>query len=87
MARLINLFHVACIALDMDWYGEWVPSKANIADLPTRAERAHEIPDGVTRVELELPPAHLTVGGLDEWLAAMDARLAAARGRSLLRAG
>ena len=81
MARLINLFHVACIALDMDWYGEWVPSKANIADLPTRADRAHEIPDWIPWVPLVLPPAHLTVGGLDDWLLAMDGRLAAARER------
>ena len=26
----------ALIALGCDWYGEWIPSKANIADIMTR---------------------------------------------------
>ena len=37
------MFHLAVLALDMEWYGEWVPSKANIADIMTRPERYHEL--------------------------------------------
>ena len=40
------------------------------------------ITGGLARpVLLVLPPAHLTVGGLDDWLLEMDGRLAAARER------
>ena len=46
-ARLVNMFHVALIALRVDWYGEWVPSKANIADLMTRPERFEEFRQGL----------------------------------------
>jgi hypothetical protein len=40
MARLVNLFHLALVGLECTWYGEWVPSKMNIADIMTRALRA-----------------------------------------------
>ena len=42
-ARLINAFHIAIMALEMRWYGEWVPSKANPADIMTRPERIVEL--------------------------------------------
>ena len=52
MARLVNLFHLAIIALDVDWWGEWVPSKANCADLMTRPDARgwQELEAGLTRV-------------------------------------
>ena len=46
LAHMVNMFHAALIALDMRWYGEWVPSKANIT---TRPERFHELLDGLRR--------------------------------------
>ena len=43
MAALVNMFHLAIMALDVEWYGEWVPSKANIADIVS-APRARARP-------------------------------------------
>ena len=36
-ARLCNLFHLYAAAIGCSIYFEWVPSKANLADLPSRA--------------------------------------------------
>ena len=36
-ARLCNLFHLFAAAIGCSIYFEWVPTKANIADLPSRA--------------------------------------------------
>ena len=47
MAKFVNMFHVAVLALDIEWYGEWVPSKANIADIMTRPDRFHELREGL----------------------------------------
>ena len=45
LARLVKLFHVATIALCCEWWGECrVPSKANLADIPTRDESASRRP-------------------------------------------
>ena len=30
------MFHAAMVALQCEWYGDWVPSKANVADYPSR---------------------------------------------------
>ena len=48
-ARMVNTFHGALLALRMRWYGEWVPSKANIADILTRLEHYHELITHVCR--------------------------------------
>ena len=40
MARVVNAFHVAQFALGTRIWLEWVPSAANIADLPSRLEYA-----------------------------------------------
>ena len=39
-ARLCNLFHLFAAAIGCSIYFEWVPTKANIADLPSRATMA-----------------------------------------------
>ena len=49
-ARLVNMFHLALIALDIKWYGEWVPSKANVADIMTRETRFHELESGISAI-------------------------------------
>ena len=41
-AALVNMFHVAILALNIEWWGEWVPSKANPADLRMRPDRFAE---------------------------------------------
>ena len=78
MARFVNLFHAALIALDIEWYGEWVPSEANVADIMTRPERMHELMAGlktifgddvkVNKVPFVLPPAGKSWESLKEWM-------------------
>jgi hypothetical protein len=72
MARMVNAFHVAAIALDIDFYHEWCPSKANCSDIPTRPDRLHEIPEHVGRGTLRLPPIDGEIDGLRRWRDQMD---------------
>jgi hypothetical protein len=88
MARLVCMFHLALIALGCDWYGEWVPSKANLGDIMTRPERFHELleglrkyqwyreanPEGPEQYELKLPPLGDSWEQLKVWMRAMRAR-------------
>ena len=70
-ARLVNMFHAALIGLECEWYGEWVPSKANIADMMTRPERWAEFMIGLpqaVRLELVLPPIAASVEQLRQWV-------------------
>ena len=43
LARLVNLFHLQTVGLRCTVWAEWVPSKANPADIPTRADRSAEM--------------------------------------------
>jgi len=45
--KIVNVFHAALIALRTRWWGEWIPSKANIADIMTRPGRFHELLAGL----------------------------------------
>ena len=92
MARLVCMFHLALVALRCDWYGEWIPSKANLGDIMTRPERYHELleglrryewyrrvnPEGPEEYELKLPPLGDSMEQLREWMRAMRARAAEA---------
>ena len=49
-------------------HGEWVPSKANPADIPTRVERDGEMPTGVEWVVMVLPPILAIEGDPAEWI-------------------
>ena len=63
MGRVVNAFHVAQFGLDARVWLEWVPSAANVADLPSRM-RIHEmmaILPGAVYVPTVLPC-------LSEWL-------------------
>ena len=82
MARFVNMHHAACIALNVDWYGEWIPSKANIADIMTRPERYDELLVGMAKLprelcreiygfEIELPPLDTSVANLKAWMRTM----------------
>ena len=78
-AHVVNLFHAAVVALEIKWWGEWVPSKANIADIMTRPERFHELKKGLAGVKIieakvELPPMGFSAGKLKEWMREMRAR-------------
>ena len=79
MARLVNMFHIALLALNVEWYGEWCPSKANIADIMTRPERFHELLEGlqtlpkeifteIIQAELRLPPLGDNWTDLKAWM-------------------
>ena len=79
-AKIVNMFHCAIMALGMTWWGEWVPSKANIADIMTRPERFHELLKGlgadaiVKEYDLELPPLGASAATLRDWMRTMRAR-------------
>ena len=49
MARLVCMFQMTLIALECEWYEEWIPSKANLADIVTRPERFNELLEGLCR--------------------------------------
>ena len=75
LARLVNLYHVAVVALGCEWWGEWVPSAANLADIPTREKSAGRRPAHVRDGgAVELPPLHWGAGQLREWMARMEER-------------
>ena len=79
MARLVCMFQIALIALGCEWYGEWIPSKANLADIMTRPERFHELKKGlagvkITEAKVELPPMDFSAGKLKEWMREMRVR-------------
>ena len=95
MAQFVNMHHAACIALNVDWYGEWIPSKANIADIMTRPERYHELLEGLSKLprymckevygfEITLPPLGDSVGSLKAWMRLM--RTKAEEGRAMVKA-
>lgn len=95
MALFVNMHHAACIALNVDWYGEWVPSKANVGDIMTRPERYHELLEGLARLprdmckeiydfDIRLPPLGGSVSSLKSWMRAM--RTKADEGREARRA-
>ena len=55
--------------------GGYDGSKANPADIPTRPERLHELPDDVEWVEMALPSVEEIEGDLSGWIArAREAR-------------
>lgn len=71
LAKAVNVFYLQMIGLGAAVYFDWVPSKANIADLPSRAAWAH------LRAELRglraapLPDA-LVIPDVDTWRAPLD---------------
>ena len=78
LAAITSAIHLTAAGLHTSMYADWVPSKANIADLPSRGSHylpkalgAHQVPLRVpTRSELERPAeewfddAHETGRGL-----------------------
>ena len=74
------MFHAALIALRMRWWGEWVPSKANIADIMTRPGRFHELLAGLEQgatvqpYDFVLPPLNWETTDLVEWMRSMRDR-------------
>jgi hypothetical protein len=75
-ARIVNVYHVQAAALSVQFWGEWVPSKANPGDVPTRPERAHEMGGMARRATMEAPPPSQTSR------LTLESRLHAGEGRS-----
>ena len=77
-AQLVNMFHAAAISLGIEYWGEWVPSKANIADMLTRPDRHAEWEHlrtfaNVTMYPMKLPPIGDAWSDLSVWMRAMQA--------------
>ena len=63
--RVANSYHLALAQLRCKVWLEWVPSKANVADIPSRSDGDEEVfavlaaaglPEAFDEVELQLPP-------------------------------
>ena len=63
----------------MQWWGEWIPSKAKIADIMTRPERFHELQEGlgvsqhIVQYEFVMPPIGDDTVTLTDWMRIMRA--------------
>ena len=68
LSRLVNLFHAQIAALRCRFYGDWVPSKANPADVPTRVERLHEAPSSATWMSMVLPALEAVERDVGAWI-------------------
>jgi hypothetical protein len=79
LARLVNLFHAQMAALRCLFYGDWVPSKANPADVPTRAERVHEVPPSATWVQMVLPALEAVERDVGAWIREVRAHVTESR--------
>ena len=74
-ARLANAFHLGLAAMGTKVWLEWVPSKANVADLPSRdddlalleALEAAGFEEGFEEVDFEFPPAESWVAPLAQF--------------------
>jgi hypothetical protein len=73
LARMVNMFHIATTALCIQIWGEWVPSDANVADIPTRPEKWHLIPEWVVWMPMKLPPLRVGAEELRAWFDYMRA--------------
>ena len=76
-ARLVNLYHAQCVALQCVVWSEWVPSKGNVGDVPTRPERLAELEKhrpAARFVPMRLPIASEMEGAITDWIWCVRAR-------------
>ena len=69
LAKPVNIFYLQMMSLRASVYFDWVPSKDNVADLPSRfsfAEAAYEI-SAYGRLEKGPIPDELRVPSVAEW--------------------
>jgi hypothetical protein len=79
LSRLVNLFHAQIAALRCRFYGDWVPSKANPSDVPTRPERYHEIPPSATWMAMVLPALEAVERDVGMWIRNVRAHVTKSR--------
>ena len=60
-ARLIHVFHAAVAALSCNVWFEYVPSAANISDIPSRLQEGEKIPDVLTELGSRVDTDHRIV--------------------------
>ena len=58
MAAVVNALHACDAALGVDAWFEWVPSKANVSDLPSREASTWDADDAVLMAELRARPGY-----------------------------
>ena len=70
---MINAFHLQIAALDANVYYEFVPSKCNVADLPSRDDFELLEEQGGRRTAMNFPAASDWTGPLDMWIRRLQA--------------
>ena len=79
LSRLVNLFHAQIAALRCRFFGDWVPSKANPSDVPTRVERLHEAPSSATWMIMVLPALEAVERDVGAWIREVRAHVTESR--------
>ena len=67
LAQLVNVYHMTAAALRARTYLDYVPSKANIADLPSRGEYALTHSMGAARGKMLVPGLAELESPLEAW--------------------
>ena len=67
LAQLVNVYHMTAAALRARTYLDYVPSKANIADLPSRGEYDLTHRMGATRGQMRVPGLAELESPLETW--------------------
>ena len=68
MADISNAYHLLAAGLRTAAYFDYVPSAANIADLPSRGDFALPRALGADVVEMRVPTHAMLTGPLEAWL-------------------
>ena len=68
MADISNAYHLLAAGLRTAAYFDYVPSAANIADLPSRDEFALPRALGADLIEMRVPSHAMLTGPLEAWL-------------------
>ena len=73
LAHMINAFHLQIAALNANVFYEFVPSKCNVADLPSRDDFELLEEQGGVRTAMKFPPASDWTGPLALWFTRLQA--------------
>ena len=68
MAAIVNAYHLLAAGLRASTYMDYVPSKANIADLPSRGDHAIPRAHGAVVQDLAVPAYDSLQRPLEAWI-------------------
>ena len=68
MATMVNAYHAMCASMAARVYFDYVPSKANLADLPSRGDYLIPTMLGATRGRMEVPTNRQLRRPLHAWM-------------------